>query len=134
MIPISGQGATDVFQMLYASTRSSLLRSLGSTIFTDSIFATSKTDLTSEAYDAHRRHLAAPKPLSAREQEMADIRISESSGAYRGSQTRTNHIGTGVGLHWSEEVENAVKALGAADGCAVVVIVRSCKSLNNYPR
>src|ERR1700709_560398 len=72
-------------QMLYASTRGSLLKSLGSTLFTDSIFATSKADLTPEAYAAHRRHLDAPKPLSTREREMADIRAAEATGTYEGS-------------------------------------------------
>lgn len=110
-------------QMLYASTRASLLKSLGSTLFTDSIFATSTADLTSEAYASHKRHVAAPKPLSAREQEMADIRAAESGGAYEGSRARASHIGTGVGLPWSKEVEDAVRDLGTGVGCAVVVVV-----------
>ncbi|KAF9457234.1 hypothetical protein BDZ94DRAFT_1326422 [Collybia nuda] len=109
-------------KMLYASTRTSLLKTLGSTLFTDSIFATSTVDLTPEAYASHRRHLAAPKPLSLREQEMAEIRAAESGNAYGGSRARVNHIGTGVGLVWSREVEDAVRDLGAGSGCAVVVV------------
>jgi twinfilin-like protein len=109
--------------MLYASTRASLLKSLGSTLFTDTIFATSTADLTSEAYAAHQRHIAAPKPLSSREQEMADIRTVESGSVYEGSRARASHIGTGVGLPWSQEVEDAVRDLGTGDGCAVVVVV-----------
>ena len=44
---------TSFKQMLYASTWLSPLKSLGSSLYTDSIFATSKADLTPEAYDAH---------------------------------------------------------------------------------
>lgn len=120
--------------MLYASTRASLLKSLGSTLFSDSIFATSKADLTPEAYASHRRHLAAPKPLSAREQEMADVRAAEREGgvAYDGSRARASPIGTGVGLNWSEEVEDAVKKLGEGDGCEVAIIVSGALYLSAF--
>lgn len=112
--------------MLYASTRASFLKSLGSTVFTDSLFATSKSDLTPEAYISHLKHMAAPKPLSAREQEMADIRAAERSTAptYEGSRARTSIVGTGVGLDWTAEVESAVEDLGKGEEDAIVVIVR----------
>lgn len=111
-------------QMLYASTRPLLLRSLGSNLFTDSIFATSKADLTAESYAAHLRHNAAPHPLSSREQEMADLRIAENETAnYKGSSTRNSPIGTGVGFKWSKDVENAVVELGQGNKSAVVILV-----------
>lgn len=109
--------------MLYASTRSSLLKSLGSTVFADSIVATSKADLTAEAYQAHLRHLAAPKPLSVREQEMADVRAAESdSASYQGSRARASHVGSGVGFKWVPEVEESITELGRGDNAAIVVL------------
>lgn len=114
--------------MLYASTRASLTRSLGASLFTDSLFATSKADLTPESYIAHKKHMAAPKPLSAREQEMADVRAAErdagaGGGGYEGSGARQNHLGTGVGLSWAPEVEEAVSELAKGEGNGLVVIV-----------
>ncbi|EPQ58361.1 actin depolymerizing protein [Gloeophyllum trabeum ATCC 11539] len=111
-------------KMLYASSRNALTKSLGSAHFTDSLFATSKADLTPEAYAAHKRHQAAPQPMSAREKEMADIRAAEREGGvpYRGSQVRQNVMGTGVGLNWGPEVEEAVKGLGDGDGSWLVVL------------
>lgn len=109
-------------KMLYASTRGSLTKSLGSTLFTDTIFASSRADLTPEAYATHRRHLTAPKPLSSREQEIADVRAAESSGSYNGSRTRASHVRTRVELQWTQEVEAAVKYLASSDNCAVVVV------------
>lgn len=110
--------------MLYASTRASLLKALGSSLFADSIFATSKADLTAEAYASHLRHVAAPHPLSSREQELADLRAAENDTAtYEGSRGRASHIGTGVGLNWSSEVEYAVSELGQGSSNALVVIV-----------
>ncbi|KAG5340330.1 hypothetical protein C0989_002141 [Termitomyces sp. Mn162] len=109
-------------KMLYASTRASLLKALGSTLFTDSLFATSKADLTPEAYAVHRRHINAPKPLSAREQEIADVRAAESGGVYEGSRARVNHIGTGVGFQWSEDLQDAVRHLAQGEQSAIVII------------
>ncbi|KAJ7047287.1 hypothetical protein C8F04DRAFT_1449 [Mycena alexandri] len=112
-------------KMLYASSRASLLKSLGSTLFSDSIFATSKADLTPEAYAAHRRHILAPKPLSASEQEMADVRAAERQAgglsAYQGSRARTTHIGQTIGMPWSPDLEEAVKGLAESDDSALVV-------------
>ncbi|TFK55162.1 actin depolymerizing protein [Heliocybe sulcata] len=111
-------------KMLYASTRNSLTKSLGSTSFTDSLFATSKSDVTPEAYLAHKRHLAAPQPMSPREKEMADIKAAEREGgvAYRGSQVRTSIVGTGVGFNWGPEVEEAVKGLAGAETSRLVIL------------
>ncbi|KAF7322613.1 Protein tyrosine kinase [Mycena chlorophos] len=112
-------------KMLYASSRASLLKSLGSSTFSDSIFATSKADLTPDAYAAHRKHVLAPKPLSSAEQEMADIRAAErlagGLSAYQGSRARTTHIGQTVGMGWTEDVQEAVKALGDGDESVLVV-------------
>jgi twinfilin-like protein len=110
-------------KMLYASTRNPLLKALGSTIFTDSLFATSKEDLTPEAYAAHKRHSAAPKPLSAREQELADIREAEGiSVLHQGTMARVSHLNTGIGFRWSKDAEDAVVSLGRGEGCAIAII------------
>jgi len=103
--------------MIYASTRNSVTKSLGATNFVDTIFATSKKDLTPVGYTAHKRHLAAPKPMSAREKEMADIKAAErevGSAQYNSSAVRKSPFGTGVGLRWSSEVEAAVRDLADA--------------------
>ena len=116
--------------MLYASTRANLLKGLGSTVFTDSIFATIKDDLTPHAYQAHQRHQAAPKPLSSREQEAADARIAENAAAtYAGSRVTANHIGTGVGLNWSPEADEAVAQLAEGGQTAIIILV-SLRSLS----
>jgi twinfilin-like protein len=110
--------------MLYASTRLSLLKSLGSSLFTDSIFATNKADLTHDAFDTHLRYVSAPNLLSAREQELADVREAENEAAsYAGSNVRVTHIGTDHGLNWSPETEHAVTQLGEGTGCSIVIIV-----------
>ncbi|KAF6765086.1 hypothetical protein DFP72DRAFT_799218 [Ephemerocybe angulata] len=110
-------------KMLYASTRTNLLKGLGSTVFTDSIFATSKNDITPDAYRAHQRHQAAPKPLSSREQEIADLKVAENAAAgYDGSRSRASHVGTGVGLNWTPKAEEAISNLAGGDQCCIVIL------------
>lgn len=104
-------------QMIYASTRNSVTKSLGAANFVDTIFATSKEELTPEGYAAHKRHLAAPKPMSARERELADIRAAEreaGSAPYNANAARKSPFGTGVGLKWSDAAEVAVRNLAEA--------------------
>lgn len=107
--------------MLYAATRATLTKTLGSAHFTDSIFATSKNDLTADAYAKHKLHLAAPQPMSAREKEMAEVKAAEHEAG--GAASRVNDSGTRVGLKWAEDVENAVKELGSGESSGLVLIV-----------
>jgi len=104
-------------KMLYASTRSSLTKELGDQRFKDSLFATTKSDLTPEAYAAHLKHVSAPSPLSAREAEIASIRAAEGS-TYVSSKTRASHIHVAahrVETQWSVEMVEALQALGVGD-------------------
>lgn len=107
-------------QMLYASTRNALTKALSSAIFTDSLFATSKADITPDAYEKHKKHMAAPKPLTAREQEMAEVRSAEGAA---GLAMTAHFLGTVVGMPWSDEVQEAVKDLGRGQGSRLLVLV-----------
>ncbi|KAH9079492.1 actin depolymerizing protein [Lactarius deliciosus] len=112
-------------KMLYASTRNTLTKSLGAALFVDTIFATSKADLTPDGYAAHKRHLAAPKPMNAREKEMADIKAAEREAGgtpHNVNAARTSPFGASVGLKWSSDVEAAVRDLADATEDHVVTI------------
>ncbi len=113
-------------QMLYAATRNTLTKSLGSAHFTDNLFASAKDDLNAEAYAKHRRHLAAPKPMSAREKEMEAVKAAEREAggrSYEGNRARQNHIGQGVFLKWSSEAEEAIKELATSEDSRLVILV-----------
>ncbi|KAI0807625.1 hypothetical protein C8Q74DRAFT_1228381 [Fomes fomentarius] len=112
-------------KMLYAATRNTLTKSLGSAHFTDNLFASAKDDLNAEAYAKHRRHLAAPKPMSAREKEMEAVKAAEREAggrSYEGSRARQNHIGQGVFLKWSSEAEEAIKELATTEDSRLVIL------------
>jgi twinfilin len=92
----------------------------------DSLFATSKADLTPAAYVKHRAHIAAPKPLSAREVEMESVLAAqrEAEKAYQGNRTRVNNTGREIGFPWNLDVEDAVRALvEPGDRSTLVIIV-----------
>lgn len=128
--------------MLYAATRTTLTKSLGAAHFTDSIFATSKDDLSADAYVKHKQHLAAPKPMSAREKEMEAVKAAErQAGGYsfEGSNARRSHVASGIGLKWAHEADNAVKELASGSGISLVVLVSRrpfahliCRRLSTY--
>jgi twinfilin-like protein len=112
-------------KMLYASTRTSVTKSLGSTHFTDSIFATSKNDVTGEAYARHLRHLAAPKPLSKREQALAEMAEAEKQAAddYQGLNAMKSHMsGAAIGFSWSPDVEGAFKRLAVEEFSKLLIV------------
>ncbi|KAI0273714.1 actin depolymerizing protein [Gloeopeniophorella convolvens] len=112
-------------KMLYASTRNVVTKTLGATLFVDTIFATSKQDLTPAGYAAHKRHLAAPKPMSEREKEIANIKAAEREAGgtpYNASGPRQSPFGSGVGLKWSSDVETAVRSLADATEDSLVTI------------
>ena len=108
--------------MLYASTRNSLTQGLGSSSFVDTIFATSKGDLTPEAYAAHKRHLAAPRPMTAREKEIEDIKAAERQAG--GSRSQVNSpFSAALGYKWTTDVENTIMALSEKAEDSVVILV-----------
>ncbi|CAE7168490.1 unnamed protein product [Rhizoctonia solani] len=114
-------------KMLYASTRGALTKALGDQRFKDNIFATSKEDLSPEGYQAHQRHLAAPKPLTARERELEEIRAAEraSSAAYEGSGVRQSIVGSRAGMKWTDELGEALREL--QPGRLVVISIDPAK-------
>jgi hypothetical protein len=110
--------------MLYASTRTSLTKSLGAAPFKDSLFATSKDDVSASAYTKHLASLNAPKPMTAREKEMDEIRQAESkSMSYEGSRARVRHVTQEIGLGWPDEVYEAVSDLGSGENSKLVILV-----------
>lgn len=110
-------------KMLYASSRAALTKSLGG--FSDSLFATTKADLTPDSYAAHLRHSAAASPLSAREAEMERLRAEERAageGSYQGTSARASHVGQTVGLAWADELKQAAQELVNADSSKLLLV------------
>ncbi|KAJ6488566.1 actin depolymerizing protein [Mycena vitilis] len=124
-IPYIPESAHIRNRMLYSSSQAPLRKALGASLFSDSMDARSKDELTAQAYAAHRRHVLAPPPLSAREREMADVLAAERQAgnvdAYQGSGARNSPIANTISMPWDTKLEQAVKALGEGDDTALVI-------------
>lgn len=102
-------------KMLFASTRNTLIRELGSEKFTENIFATEKHELTAEGFKKHDDHVKKDAPLTEEERVLGEVRKLEAEAA-SSTQTRKSHIlGPGgiKGMPWSDEAIQAVKDLAA---------------------
>ncbi|KAG0286809.1 hypothetical protein BGZ96_009159 [Linnemannia gamsii] len=102
-------------KMIYAATRASLTKDLGDSHFTDSIYGTNKGDFTLEGYKKHRASLAAPKPLSERERQLAEIRANEKTlvESMKGGAYRKSHA-PGMSFPLTDKAVAALKKLVAA--------------------
>jgi twinfilin-like protein len=71
---------------LFASTRLTLLRELGSEHFAESVFCTEPDELTAAGWEKHLAHTGAGNPLTAEEKSLQDIREAEAleSGGTQG--------------------------------------------------
>lgn len=118
-------------KMLYASTRASISRQLGDSNFKDSMFATSKDELTPTGYLAHLASRNAQAPMTLREKELADIKAAEEvSSLSMGTSLRNSNVwGQGgtvvnanVGLKWHEDAQQALSSWCGQDGDRVVQV------------
>jgi len=64
-------------KMLYASTKATFKKEFGQGQFKDDYFATMREDITLAGYKRHLKADAAPGPLSREEEEMLEIKQSE---------------------------------------------------------
>ncbi|GAO48793.1 actin depolymerizing protein [Saitoella complicata NRRL Y-17804] len=101
-------------KMLYASTRTALLRDLAALDkISTSVFATTRGELS---YKAYQSHLAAENAdnthgMSSKERELAQVKQAEAEGAQYGTGARRSNVvsSAGTGMPLSGE------ALGALD-------------------
>ncbi|XP_050314671.1 twinfilin [Anthonomus grandis grandis] len=64
-------------KMLYASTKATLKQEFGSSQIKDELHGTVLSDITLEGYKRHKKSVAAPAPLSMREEELQEIKKTE---------------------------------------------------------
>ncbi|GAB5590817.1 Twinfilin-1 [Umbelopsis nana] len=103
-------------KMLYASTRATLTKELGDYRFVDSMWGTDPSEFTLDGYKKHKSHQTADAPLTARERELAEIKLEESKAAssHMGTTVRKTYA-AGVAVPLSEKAHAALKELGKSD-------------------
>lgn len=109
--------------MLFASTRLTLARELGTEHFAESLFTTEADELTAEGWRRHEKHTELEQPLTQEERELGAIKRAEAEEG-RGSQQRKGHVSSsGVNLNVEDGVREALESLkGAQEGTLVQLV------------
>ena len=109
-------------KMLFASTRLTLMRELGTERFRDSLFATTKVEMGREGWERHERHERVEAPLTEEESALAGIKRAEAEVG-RGTTDRSSHVSSGLNFVISEDALEALKGLGTDDGHNLIQLV-----------
>jgi twinfilin-like protein len=96
--------------MLFASTSLSLVRELGGEKFRESIFATTKQELSVEGFKKHDAHGKLDAPLTEEEETLQKVKAAELKET-RGTSARSSHISGGVQFPMTDEATTALKGL-----------------------
>jgi len=113
-------------KMLFASTRLTLVRELGIERFRETIFATTKEELTKEGFEKHDKHVKLEAPLTEEEQSLGEVKRKEAEEG-RGMNERKSHVSSGVSMPVSAEALDALKALATeGDENLVQLVISPC--------
>jgi hypothetical protein len=108
--------------MLFASTRLTLVRELGIERFRETIFATTKEELTPQGFEKHDKHVTLEAPLTEEEQSLGEVKRKEAEEG-RGMNERRSHVSSGVSMPISDEAVQALKSLAGEGGNDLVQLV-----------
>ncbi|KAI9859449.1 MAG: Twinfilin-1 [Vezdaea acicularis] len=97
-------------KMLFASTRLTLARELGTERFRETLFATTKVELTAEGFTKHDAHGAQKAPLTEEEQTLQNVKAAEAEASL-GTMARSSHIESGINFPISAEALDALRGL-----------------------
>ncbi|KAL2257977.1 hypothetical protein VTK26DRAFT_8893 [Humicola hyalothermophila] len=107
-------------KMLFASTRLTLVRELGSEHFRETFFATSPDELTPAGFEKHDAHTALEAPLTEEERSLGEVRRAEQE-AGMGTGTREIHLSKKMPTRFADPALEALKEL-AADQRSMVMM------------
>jgi twinfilin-like protein len=108
--------------MLFASTRLTLVRELGIERFRETIFATTKEELTVQGFEKHDKHTQLEAPLTEEEMSLGEVKRKEAEEG-RGAGERRSHVSSGVSMPITDEAVAALKGLGGEGGDNLVQLV-----------
>lgn len=111
-------------KMLFASTRLTLVRELGIERFRETIFATTKEELTPQGFEKHDKHVKLDAPLTEEEQTLGDVKRKEAEEG-RGMNERKSHVSSGVSMPVTDDALRVLKGLAADGGDNLVQLVSS---------
>lgn len=118
-------------KMLFASTRLTLVRELGTEHFRETFFATTADELTSAGFEKHDAHTALEAPLTEEEKSLGEVKRAEQE-AGRGTSTRETHLSNNLNTPVADDVIDALKEL-ASEQRSLVMLVRASPAPTRLP-
>ncbi|KAI9801120.1 MAG: Twinfilin-1 [Piccolia ochrophora] len=97
-------------KMLFASTRLSLVRELGTERFRETLFATGKDELTAQGFKTHDQHTELKAPLTEEEQTLQQVKEAEAETS-QGTSARSSHVTSKLRFPITDEALEALRRL-----------------------
>ncbi|KAF7282224.1 hypothetical protein GWI33_003024 [Rhynchophorus ferrugineus] len=94
-------------KMLYASTKATLKQEFGNSLIKEELHGTVLPEVTLEGYKKHKKNVAAPAPLSSREEELQELKRTEINTDIS-INTKQQTLG-GVSFPMLESAQDAIK-------------------------
>ncbi|KAI1108932.1 actin depolymerizing protein [Nemania sp. NC0429] len=108
-------------KMLFASTRLTLVRELGSEHFRESIFTTNPEELSPAGFERHDKHTKLDAPLTEEERTLADVKRAEAE-AGAGTGVREIHMSSTMSMPVKDDALKALTDLGRGGGRVLVTL------------
>lgn len=108
-------------KMLFASTRLTLVRELGSEHFRETIFATTPEELTAAGFEKHDAHANVEAPLTEEEESLGQVKRAEAE-AGQGSGRREIHLSKSLAMPVNEDALGALEAVGKEERSFVMLV------------
>lgn len=109
-------------KMLFASTRLTLVRELGTEHFRETIFVTTAEELSESGFKKHDAHTKMDAPLTEEEQTLGEVKRAEQE-AGSGTGTREIHLSKSLAMPVAEDAIAAMKEVGQDGGRVVTMLV-----------
>jgi len=109
-------------KMLFAATRLTLVRELGSEHFRETIFATTADELTGRGFERHDAHARLDAPLTEEERSLGEVKRAEQE-AGSGTGQKEIHLSSHFAMSWDEETLAALRELAPEGGRTLVMLV-----------
>ena len=116
-------------KMLFASTRLTLVRELGREHFRETIYTTTRDELTPEGFEKHDKHEQLEAPLTEEERSLEGVKQAEAVEGARGTGSREIHLGQRMAMPVLDDALEALKELKPEGGRSLVTLVRCHRSL-----
>ncbi|KAI0907066.1 hypothetical protein F4823DRAFT_38232 [Ustulina deusta] len=108
-------------KMLFASTRLTLVRELGSEHFRETILANTADELSPAGFDRHDKHMGLDAPLTEEERTLGEVKRVEAA-AGTGTGVRSIHLSSTMNMPVKTDALVALAELGRGNGRVLVML------------